>query len=239
MIRPSLRRSVDALGAVFLVALLIGAAGGNYYLARRARERRPQSLHIAVAAARHLDAGTILRQEDLAVRVKRVVDMNHAFDDSQRLVGRQLQRPIDRDAAITDADLVDLARSRRPRGTFFIVVDAQNAGCIAPGQNVVLVPRKESTATTAPSSMPVFRVEAISDVPPEKDKPVSQRRIQLSADYAQDASSVLAQADGTHYIPVVIGDAPIPCPPPPRTPPATEKERSATARRQPPQAPRS
>lgn len=193
-------RARDGILAVLIVAAVVALAVWNALSARQVAKAKSPRLRISAVAARPLDAGTVLREDDVSIRIRRVDPRSEFFDRTSQLVGRQMACPVGRNEVLQAEMLVESCFEEEI--TFFIVVDGQSGSGLERDDRVILT--RAGKQEVIPT-MPIFTVVNVTDIAraPDDKKPVPDRRLELRADYAADAMRVLAAAeDAGKFIPL-------------------------------------
>ena len=157
---------------------------------------------ICVVAAHLLPAGTMLRDDDLRISVRRIDPNAKFFDRPEQLLGRQLDKDVERNHVLKEDALVESCLERMV--TFTLVVDGQAAANLARYDQVILTRTGKQDAIP---TMPIFTVINVSDVPSTDASKIPDRRLELRANYAADAIRVFAGAgDSPKFIPLRLRD---------------------------------
>jgi hypothetical protein len=193
-------RARDGILAVLTVAAVAALAVWNALSALQVAKAKSPRLRISAVAARPLEAGTVLREDDVVIRIRRVDPRSEFFDRTSQLIGRQLSRPVDRSEVLQTGMLV--ASCFEEKISFFIVVDGQAGSGLQRNDRVILT--RAGKQEVIPT-MPIFTIVNVVDIERARDdkKPAPDRRLELRADYAADAMRVLAAADdAVKFIPL-------------------------------------
>lgn len=195
-------RARDIALTLLIVAAVAALAVWNAFTAGKVAKAKSPRLRISAVAARPLDAGTVLREDDVVIRIRRVDPQSEFFDRSPQLVGRQLSRAVERNVVLQKNMFVESCLEEQV--TFHIMVDGLSAFGLARGDRVILTRAGKQDAI---ATMPIFTIDEVVDIEPAagEKKPVQDRRLALRAAYAADVMRVLAAAGETpKFIPLKV-----------------------------------
>jgi hypothetical protein len=187
-------RARDIALTLLIVCAVAALAVWNAFTAANVSKAKSLRLRISAVAARPLDAGTVLREDDVVIRIRRINPQSEFFDRTSQIVGRQLSRAVERNVVLQKEMLVESCLEEQV--TFHIVVDGLSAFGLAPGDRVILTRAGKQDAIT---TMPIFTIDEVVDIQATsgEKKPVPDRRLALRAAYAADVMRVLASAGET------------------------------------------